>query len=110
MSRIHPTGRTGIEPSVAAGASWAGDRESPRCQRCQPSTTPTDRSKSGTHGHTLGDGHRMDSTPKSALIPTFAALRFATGVAAWLAPNKTARLLGLGSAHQQPFTDRKRGG
>jgi hypothetical protein len=46
----------------------------------------------------------MDSTPKSALIPTFAALRFATGVAAWLAPNKTARLLGLGSAHQQPFT------
>jgi hypothetical protein len=46
----------------------------------------------------------MKSTPNSALIPTFAALRFATGVAAWLAPDKTARLLGLGSDHQQPFT------
>ena len=46
----------------------------------------------------------MKSTPNSALIPTFAALRFATGVAAWLAPGKTARLLGLGPAHQQPFT------
>jgi hypothetical protein len=46
----------------------------------------------------------MNSTPKSALIPTFAALRFATGVAAWLAPEKTARLLGLGADHQQPFT------
>ena len=46
----------------------------------------------------------MKSTPNSALIPTFAALRFATGAAAWLAPDKTARLLGLGSDHQQPFT------
>src|SRR4029077_7834125 len=46
----------------------------------------------------------MNSTPNSALIPTFAALRFATGVAAWPAPDKTARLLGLGSDHQQPFT------
>jgi len=46
----------------------------------------------------------MKSIPNSALIPTFAALRFATGVAAWLAPGKTARLLGLGSDHQQPFT------
>lgn len=46
----------------------------------------------------------MNSTPNSSLVPTFAALRFATGVAAWLAPDKTARLLGLGSGHQQPFT------
>jgi hypothetical protein len=46
----------------------------------------------------------MESTPSNALIPTFAALRLATGVAAWLAPDKTARLLGLGSDHQQPFT------
>jgi hypothetical protein len=46
----------------------------------------------------------MKSIPNSALIPTFATLRFATGVAAWLAPSKAARLLGLGSAHQQPFT------
>ena len=46
----------------------------------------------------------MKSTPNSALIPTFAALRFATGVAAWLAPDTTARLLGLGSDHQLPFT------
>jgi hypothetical protein len=46
----------------------------------------------------------MNSTPNSALIPTFAALRFATGVAAWLAPDKTARLLRLGSDHHQPFT------
>lgn len=44
------------------------------------------------------------TTSTRALIPTFAALRFTTGVAAWLAPNKTARLLGLGSNHQQPFT------
>ena len=46
----------------------------------------------------------MNSTSNSALIPTFAALRFATGVGAWFAPDKTARLLGLGSDHQQPFT------
>jgi hypothetical protein len=39
-----------------------------------------------------------------ALIRVFAALRFATGVSAWLAPTKTARLLGLGSDHQQPLT------
>jgi hypothetical protein len=44
------------------------------------------------------------TTSKRALILTFAALRFTTGAAAWLAPNKTARLLGLGSKHQQPFT------
>jgi hypothetical protein len=47
---------------------------------------------------------RVNSTSNSALIPTFAALRFATGVAAWLVPGRTARLLGLGSDHQQPFT------
>ena len=46
----------------------------------------------------------MNPTSNSALIPTFAALRFVTGVGAWLAPDKTARLLGLGSDHQQPFT------
>ena len=45
----------------------------------------------------------MNSTPNSALIPTFAALRFATGVGAWVAPDKAARLFGLGSDHQQPF-------
>lgn len=45
----------------------------------------------------------MNQTPNNALIPTFAALRFATGVAAWIAPNKAARLFGLGSARQQPF-------
>jgi hypothetical protein len=44
------------------------------------------------------------TTSTRALIPTFAALRFTTGVAAWLAPNATARLLGLGSNQQQPFT------
>jgi hypothetical protein len=45
----------------------------------------------------------MNSTPNSALIPTFAALRFATGVGAWVAPDKAARLFGLGS-DDQPFT------
>lgn len=39
-----------------------------------------------------------------ALIHIFAALRFATGVSAWLAPARTARLLGLSSERQQPFT------
>lgn len=38
------------------------------------------------------------------LIGVFAALRLITGVSAWLAPTWTARLLGLGSQHQQPFT------
>ncbi|MGV7667649.1 hypothetical protein PJN91_09595 [Mycobacterium kansasii] len=45
----------------------------------------------------------MASRPNSTLIPVFAALRFATGVGAWLAPNKTARLLGLGADYQRPF-------
>jgi hypothetical protein len=39
-----------------------------------------------------------------ALIRVFAALRFATGVSAWLAPTKTARIMRLGSDHQQPLT------
>jgi len=56
-----------------------------------------------TAGGTLGHSVHM-TTPTKALIPTFAALRFTTGVAAWPAPNATARLLGLGSNHQQPFT------
>lgn len=42
----------------------------------------------------------MTTTPNSALIPTFAALRFATGVASWAAPIRAARLFGLGSANQ----------
>lgn len=45
----------------------------------------------------------MTTTPNSALVPTFAALRFATGVAAWTAPAKAARLFGLASGRQQPF-------
>lgn len=45
----------------------------------------------------------MTTTPNSALIPTFAALRFATGVAAWAAPTRAARLFGLATAPQQPF-------
>ena len=46
----------------------------------------------------------MNRTPNNrALIATFAALRFATGAASWLAPNASARLFGLGSAHQQTF-------
>jgi hypothetical protein len=43
-------------------------------------------------------------TPNIALVPTFAALRFTTGLVAWLAPDTTASLLGLGSDRQQPFT------
>ncbi|MBB2992787.1 hypothetical protein FHR72_004291 [Mycolicibacterium iranicum] len=41
---------------------------------------------------------------RGAIIRTFAALRFATGVAAWLAPNATGRLIGLNSGRDQPFT------
>lgn len=44
------------------------------------------------------------TTPNSALIRTFSALRFTTGLLAWLAPDATARLLGLGADRQQPFT------
>ena len=46
----------------------------------------------------------MNSAHNSALIPIFAALRLATGVSAWVVPDKAARLFGLGSGHQQPFT------
>ena len=46
----------------------------------------------------------MTSAHDSTLVRTFAALRFATGVAAWLAPNKTGRLMGLSAGHDQPFT------
>lgn len=50
------------------------------------------------------NGGPMTSAHDSTLVRTFAALRFATGVAAWLAPNKTGRLMGLSSGHDQPFT------
>ena len=46
----------------------------------------------------------MSSAHNSALIPIFAALRLATGVSAWVVPDKAARLFGLGFGHQQPFT------
>ena len=41
---------------------------------------------------------------RNALIRIFAALRFTTGVAAWLAPNTTGRLIGLNSGRDQPLT------
>lgn len=46
----------------------------------------------------------MASTNHTALIGTFAALRFTTGAAAWLASNTTVRLIGLSSGSDQPFT------
>jgi hypothetical protein len=46
----------------------------------------------------------MKSMNNKALINTFAALRFATGVAAWTAPNTTGRLIGLSTGRDQPFT------
>lgn len=46
----------------------------------------------------------MTSTHHAALIRTFAALRFTTGAAAWLAPNTTGRVMGLSSGRDQPFT------
>lgn len=47
----------------------------------------------------------MASKPNQrTLIRVFAGLRFATGVSAWLAPTKTARIMGLGSVRQQPLT------
>ncbi len=46
----------------------------------------------------------MTKTMNSTLVSTFAALRFATGAAAWLVPDKTSHLLGLGTRNQQPFT------
>ncbi len=45
----------------------------------------------------------MNSTRNSALIPIFAALRFATGVSAWVVPKRAAHLFGLGSS-PQPYT------
>lgn len=45
----------------------------------------------------------MTIAPNTVLIPTFAALRFATGVTAWAAPAKAARLFGLATGTQQPF-------
>ncbi|WP_286131842.1 hypothetical protein [Mycobacterium sp. IS-1556] len=41
---------------------------------------------------------------RNVLIRTFAALRFITGIAAWLAPSTTGRLMGLSSGRDQPFT------
>ncbi|BBY55785.1 hypothetical protein H7J07_19845 [Mycobacterium koreense] len=38
------------------------------------------------------------------LLRTFVGLRLATGVAAWVAPNTTGRLIGLNSGRDQPFT------
>lgn len=46
----------------------------------------------------------MNQTAAKALIRIFAVLRFATGVAAWTAPNTTGRVLGLNSGRDQPFT------
>lgn len=46
----------------------------------------------------------MTSTQSSSLIRTFFVLRFATGVAAWFAPNTTGRLIGLNAGRDQPFT------
>lgn len=41
---------------------------------------------------------------RSVLIRIFAALRFTTGIAAWLAPTTMGRLLGLNSGRDQPLT------
>ena len=49
-------------------------------------------------------GGPTTATHNSTLVRTFAALRFATGVAAWLAPNETGRLTGLSSGRDQPFS------
>lgn len=46
----------------------------------------------------------MNESRNRVLLPTFAALRFVTGVSAWLAPKRTATVFGLGSQHQQPLT------
>lgn len=46
----------------------------------------------------------MTSKQRRPLIWAFFALRFATGVAAWLAPNNTGRLIGLNAGRDQPFT------
>lgn len=41
---------------------------------------------------------------RNVLIRVFAALRFTTGIAAWLAPNTTGRLIGLSAGRDQPLT------
>jgi hypothetical protein len=41
---------------------------------------------------------------RNTLIRIFAALRFTTGIAAWLAPNSTGWLIGLNAGRDQPFT------
>lgn len=41
---------------------------------------------------------------RSMLVHIFAALRFTTGIAAWLAPTTTGRLMGLSIGRDQPFT------
>ncbi|MFV8164369.1 hypothetical protein ACNQVK_20205 [Mycobacterium sp. 134] len=41
---------------------------------------------------------------RNALIRAFAALRFITGVAAWMAPNTTGQLIGLSAGRDQPLT------
>ncbi|OLO99179.1 hypothetical protein BVU76_27080 [Mycolicibacterium porcinum] len=41
---------------------------------------------------------------RNVLIRAFAALRFTTGIAAWLAPNTTGRLMGLSAGRDQPLT------
>ncbi|BBY26988.1 hypothetical protein GCM10023114_52580 [Mycolicibacterium sediminis] len=46
----------------------------------------------------------MTSTQYTALVRIFAALRFATGAAAWLAPRRTGRLMGLSTGRDQPMT------
>jgi hypothetical protein len=46
----------------------------------------------------------MKPMDKKSLIHTFAALGFATGVAAWAAPSTTGRLFGLNAGRDQPFT------
>ena len=41
---------------------------------------------------------------RNVLIRVFAALRFTTVIAAWLAPNTTGRLIGLSAGRDQPLT------
>lgn len=45
----------------------------------------------------------MAPRTNTALVSTFVALRFATGLTAWLAPKTTSRIMGLGT-DQQPLT------
>lgn len=45
----------------------------------------------------------MTPRTNATLLSSFVALRFGTGLIAWLAPHTTSRLMGLGTA-QQPLT------